>query len=157
MTLIHGNGVSQWATAWTWSEGWPAELPVHTVYVKAPSSWTSIRLNENKVDQVYNWAIAHGYDFDNTGSGKATNHPVQTLDWYDCAKWCNSRSEKEGLTPCYYTDTSQRVVYKSGQVDIGVDCVKWEVNGYRLPTEAEWGESGAGRMERASFSVAGHY
>jgi hypothetical protein len=28
--------------------------------------------------QVYNWATNHGYSFDNAGSGKAANHPVQT-------------------------------------------------------------------------------
>jgi len=28
-------------------------------------------------------------------------HPVQTINWYDAVKWCNARSEKEGLTPCY--------------------------------------------------------
>ena len=40
-------------------------------------------------------------------SGKATNHPVQTMNWYDMVKWCNARSEKEGRTPAYYTDAAQ--------------------------------------------------
>ncbi len=34
-------------------------------------------------DEVYNWAIANGYSFDNVGSGKAANHPVHTINWYD--------------------------------------------------------------------------
>ena len=33
---------------------------------------------------VYTWATNHGYGFDNAGSGKAANHPVQTVNWYDC-------------------------------------------------------------------------
>ena len=65
---------------------------------------------------VYNWAIAHGYIFDYAGSGKASTHPVQTIDWYDCVKWCNARSEKEGKTPAYYTDAGLSVRYRSGEV-----------------------------------------
>jgi formylglycine-generating enzyme required for sulfatase activity len=33
---------------------------------------------------VYNYAIANGYSFVYAGQGKATNHPVQTVGWYDC-------------------------------------------------------------------------
>ena len=58
------------------------------------------------VEQVYQWATNHGYSFDYAGSGKAANHPVQTVNWYDCVKWCNARSEMEGLTPAYYTNAS---------------------------------------------------
>jgi formylglycine-generating enzyme required for sulfatase activity len=46
----------------------------------------------------------NGYGFVNAGSGKAANNPVQTVDWYDCVKWCNARSVQAGLTPVYYTD-----------------------------------------------------
>ena len=45
-----------------------------------------------KWDEVHTWAVAHGYSFDNAGSGKASNHPVHTVNWYDCVKWCNARS-----------------------------------------------------------------
>ena len=35
-------------------------------------------------DEVANWASTHGYDITaNAGSGKATNHPVHTVNWYD--------------------------------------------------------------------------
>jgi formylglycine-generating enzyme required for sulfatase activity len=34
-----------------------------------------------KWDEVYTWAIANGYGFDNAGSGKAANHPVHTVNW----------------------------------------------------------------------------
>jgi len=49
-------------------------------------------------DTVYDWAITNGYSFDNSGLGKASNHPVHTVNWYDCVKWCNARSEKDGKT-----------------------------------------------------------
>jgi formylglycine-generating enzyme required for sulfatase activity len=55
---------------------------------------------------VYNWATNNGYGFDNAGSGKGVNHPVQTVDWFDAVKWCNARSQQAGLTPVYFTDTN---------------------------------------------------
>src|ERR1700694_740103 len=42
---------------------------------------------------VYNWATNAGYGFINAGSGKAANHPVWGVDWYDAVKWCNARSQ----------------------------------------------------------------
>ena len=89
-------------------------------------------------DDVYTWATANGYTFDNAGTGTAANHPVQTVSWYDVVKWLNARSAKEGLTPVYYTDSGQATVYQTGQVAVTVEAVKWSANGYRLPTEAEW-------------------
>ena len=32
-----------------------------------------------------------------------------TLNWYDCVKWCNARSEMEGRTPAYYTSAAQTI------------------------------------------------
>jgi hypothetical protein len=40
----------------------------------------------------------HGYSFVNPGAGKAANHPVMTIDWYDCVKWCNARSQLARLS-----------------------------------------------------------
>jgi formylglycine-generating enzyme required for sulfatase activity len=49
--------------------------------------------------------------------------PVERLSWSMAIKYCNLRSLKDGLQPCYDLQTTE--------------C-NFAANGYRLPTEAEW-------------------
>ncbi|MFH1742709.1 MAG: formylglycine-generating enzyme family protein [bacterium] len=59
----------------------------------------------------------------NPSNSKGPDKPVEQLSWYGAIKYCNIRSLREGLQPCYELDP--------------LTC-NFEANGYRLPTEAEW-------------------
>ena len=59
----------------------------------------------------------------NPSRWKGNRNPVEQVRWSDAVKYCNRRSEVEGLKPCYDLETLR--------------C-NFEANGYRLPTEAEW-------------------
>ena len=92
------------------------------------------------------------------------NRPVERVSWFDAIEYCNKRSIKEGLTPCYkandITDTSKWGIEptadtgkwgrkptmtiskeynytRSTSTWFDVEC-DWNANGYRLPTNLEW-------------------
>jgi formylglycine-generating enzyme required for sulfatase activity len=59
----------------------------------------------------------------NPSRWKGEKNPVEQLRWGEAIAFCNRRSEREHLQPCY---------------DLKTGGCDFHANGYRLPTEAEW-------------------
>ncbi len=59
----------------------------------------------------------------NTAKFKDPDKPIEQLGWFAAVRYCNMRSLREGLEPCYEMEPLR--------------C-NFDATGYRLPTEAEW-------------------
>ncbi len=60
---------------------------------------------------------------ENPSKVKGKKNPVEQIRWSDAVRYCNERSRQDGLDPAY---------------DLKTWTCRFEANGYRLPTEAEW-------------------
>ena len=60
----------------------------------------------------------------NPSVSKSEAFPVNMVNWYDAVLYCNKRSVREGLTPCYKISDSKRSIEYSVPWESTV--IKWE-------------------------------
>jgi formylglycine-generating enzyme required for sulfatase activity len=172
-TAVSGDSVSMIcvpANTTGFSRGWAGlGTPIHTVASISGFAMGKYEVKYAEWEVVRLWAISNGYTFANLGvqgDGTATTdqHPATSMNWRDMVIWCNAASQKNGLTPVYYTDAALTAPMKiatnnalSGATTVagGKDnpYILWSANGYRLPTSAEY--EYAARYENASTFTRG--
>ena len=90
-----------------------------------------------------NMADAYDKDGHKLTRDDAGKNPVNCVSWYDALVYCNKRSLKESLTPCYKKSGSTNptdwgTVPTNNNSTWNAATCDFSANGYRLPTEAEW-------------------
>lgn len=84
--------------------------------IKKPFLMSKVPVTQNFYEEIMGVNPSHF---------KGNDLPVEKVTWFDAIEFCNELSRKCGLHPVYIRDGKDMII-------------KYENNGFRLPTEAEW-------------------
>lgn len=75
-------------------------------------------------DEVVQWSADNNAGYTGlTLKGGDPDMPASNITYWQAIKWCNARSEMDGLTPAYYTDADESTgdINGNGQIENGTD------------------------------------
>ena len=110
----------------------------------------SFYMSDHEVTQAEYKAIMGTWTDEGTTDvdyGVGDLYPAYSVSWFDTLVYCNERSIKENLTPCYTIkgSTNPNDWGAVPKTDSDANFSDWfnatcdfQANGYRLPTSAEW-------------------
>jgi len=88
--------------------------------------WEALRLLQPTLPAVAFWNV------------EIPERPAEMLSWYQAVLFANLLSVQQGLTRCYYTDSSRTTPIDATNYTSATIYCDIYADGYRLPTESEW-------------------
>jgi formylglycine-generating enzyme required for sulfatase activity len=112
------------------AEAYPNERPQREVEVK------DFELESHPVTNLLWWEVMGG----ERPSPKEENFPKVNVSFYDCARFMNARSLKDGLQPVYTIKVTEVVEFSEDTeyTEVAEITEDLSANGYRFPSEEEW-------------------
>lgn len=129
------------------SDGYDYEEPIHTVRLSYDYYIGKTEVSFKEYDA---FCEATGKSKPKDAGWGRVNRPVINVSWNDAVDYCNWLSDIEGLAKAY--DSNGNLLDKYGKKTTDIT----QVEGYRLPTEAEWEYAARGGHEsKTDFKFAG--